>query len=1342
MSVTPKIVKNYEKLYKKMVDGTATPEEMLEVGKTNLVIAYTRTYGEGVGTAFETAPKVLSLADKSGTKGFDIKVNKRGVKYGKGDGQTVRFDTDFLEGKVRSQRVPGSFNQRIEVKPKSWDIFKASLEETQARYLWVMKGLPKLEDGKTMYVDVTDIPMLEKVFNDLSDYSAVNFSGFKRGDYVPDPTTMGKFLEQQKLRVANRMLKIRGEERLIKGKPLANPLSQEEIAARVNVTNRLLSLQGKPVVNGEAHVDDLFAHQMYTREYNDRMVKAGILEEGREVETVLTLPQHAKMVFHSRAVNLDAYKTIDPTSPEAIGQMNNFIVENMTVIKEQQRAYQDGLNRAAAGVLAEDYVRFADMDTGRFFTTDSAGNIVLKEGVVKDIIEAKADTGGAGAGLTTAASQNYGTLAELVAQAGHATHDVILKQQAKIREVLDPLIVKLTTKQEAYLEWSALQQRVRAIEGHYALNETGDALEPIALQQYRKEVQQLIDQGLEPPPFVFEPGMEEFIPLVNQEVRDMVRAHIEVNGLRTAKLASLRTAQGLQFNRPPEAFYPIPVDPKKYSHFALVTDKSITAGNRQKTLFASSAEELEGMINSLKNNPHLNIKIRTKQEAIDHIKRYEKFDYEKSLNRNYLDVEAKRKGVSSPYVVSTDPRKIADDLISWHMDRTSGLVRESVSAKYEVAFEELLRLGKQSTNIATSKFSDSILMEYVDELVKNPYNTYIKTALDIRNNDYPWMVKINRMADEAISRVSKKVRTAFFANKNDTDLDSVNRILTEHGYKGAAYDETMEIFANATPAVGTLSKVVQRANGLLATVVLRWDMLNAANNAISANVLLGAETRAIIKAIEREDRNAVGALAELKKLAYTQVPGTGEFILSPTKMIGESIKKFGRVGRESPEFEFFEKNGFMSRISDQYRGVLDDISYNPSEDVSAWSSRLNKRIKQMREIGDKGEALTQNRLAEEFNRFVAADVMKQFTDLAVSKGVMTGKEALAYINTFVNRTQGNYLASQRPQMFQGPLGQAMGLFQTYQFNLMQQLLRHVGEGGSKDAMTLLGLQATIHGMNGLPGFNAVNTHIIGNASGNTAHRDAYDAAYGAIGKEAGDWITYGFGSNFLGVLHPDLKINLYTRGDINPRHVTLVPINPLHTPIYQAYAKFFGNMVETGKKMMGGADISTALLQGLEHNGISRPLAGLAQTIQGLNNPQQKSYSTSTRGNLVAANDFLSFANLTRIIGGKPMDEAIALDATYRFKSYGLEDAKRRHLLGQSIKTTMMAGETPSQEQMEEFAQKYAEIGGKANQFNSWVTGLYKDANLSQANAIAQHLNSPFSKSMKTLMGGEELEGF
>lgn len=146
--------------------------------------------------------------------------------------------------------------------------------------------------------------------------------------------------------------------------------------------------------------------------------------------------------------------------------------------------------------------------------------------------------------------------------------------------------------------------------------------------------------------------------------------------------------------------------------------------------------------------------------------------------------------------------------------------------------------------------------------------------------------------------------------------------------------------------------------------------------------------------------------------------------------------------------------------------------------------------------------------------------------------------------------------------------------------------------------------------------------------------------------------------------------------------------------------------------------------------------------MQGVNNPQQASYSTTKRGNVIAANDFLSLTNLGRIAGGKPLDEAIAIDATYRYKAYAAKDAKKRQVLGESIKSTLIAGQEPSLGQIENFAQQYAETGGRQEEFGQFFTQLYKNANVSQSNKLQQNLRSPFSQRMQELMGGRELQDF
>lgn len=1276
-----KIGARAEKLSGKVAEGKATIKEIDEFAETNITTEFTRIWGEGVGRVVSDSPIATSLIDT--IKAGVVKVTAKGVVAGT---RKFKFNTNFNKGKISKLKVASP-----------WSVLtKADNLETNARYMWAQNlDTFKATAKEPLKVHVEDIPLMEKVLADIPEENLrfVEFAGMKEGESIG--ASLHNFLGDKKIELANKLL----------GPNAAAVRTQDEIAALVNVKSSLL--------NGEVLKDsvstyapkDIFALQDYAEQYTNVLIANGSRRAEQGVVDIFNVPQHVRLTY-------------DTTPFKGI---NNHVVENMAIIKEQQKLYQEATSRASASVLGKDYFRLEDINSGKVF-----------RGAVPS---------GAGAGFAHAASSNYGTLAASVENIGKVTSNMIEKFKNSARDSLEPILYKLGNNQDAVIEWSTLQQRVRAIEGEYGLNAAGDALEPLVILRWKAAAEKATAEGLKVPkrPVLINPAMEPVIPILNKETRDMVKAHIEINGKRTRGLAAIRTAQGSQFNRAPDAFYPIPVNPKDFPHFAMVTDESITSGNHSKTLFASSAEELEGMIKKLKQNPHL--KIRTKKEAEDYFSSRGQWDYEKTLNNNYLDVEAHRKGVSAPFIVATDATKITRDTLAWHMQRETGLVREAVTAKYEVQFNELRRLGEGFTNIATSKFSNASLQEFADDAVKNPFADYIKTALGVRKTaDYPWWVNPNKMADEAVSKVLKRASGLMERAKTDVELAEINRLLTKAGYKGAAYDESMAIFANAKPAQGALTSIVQKANSILATVVLRLDALNAVNNAVSANVLLGAETRAVIQAIGRGDAEAVGALAKLTRI---RVPGTNHTVMSPTKMIATSIRKFNAFdSASSPDFKFFKDNGYITSISDQYKSTLDDLTFNPAKGAKDWNDRINSTHKKLRGLADTGERWTGNRLAEEFNRFVAADVMKQMTDVAVKRNLMTSKEQLAYINTFVNRTQGNYLAAQRPMMFSGPVGQAIGLFQTYQFNLMQQMLRHVGEGHAKDAMTLLALQGTIHGMNGLPAFNAINTSILGNASGNTEHKDAFDAVYGIAGKEAGDWLMYGAASNALGLLHPDLKINLYTRGDINPRHVTLVPTNPVDVPIYQAATKVFGNLFETVQKLAAGGDISNTLLQGLEHNGLSRPLAGLAQTLEGLDNPLRASYSTSKRGNVIAANDLLSLANLGRVLGGKPLDEAIALDATYRFKAYASKDRVKRQILGEAIKSTMLAGADPSQDQIEDFIQGYVERGGRQEEFNQWFTQLYKTANNSQANKLQQSLTSPFSQSMQRLMGGELLGDF
>ena len=107
-------------------------------------------------------------------------------------------------------------------------------------------------------------------------------------------------------------------------------------------------------------------------------------------------------------------------------------------------------------------------------------------------------------------------------------------------------------------------------------------------------------------------------------------------------------------------------------------------------------------------------------------------------------------------------------------------------------------------------------------------------------------------------------------------------------------------------------------------------------------------------------------------------------------------------------------------------------------------------------------------------------------------------------------------------------------------------------------------------------------------------------------------------------------------------------------------------------------------------------------------------------------------------MGGKPLDEGIVNDATYRFSSYQAADAARRDNLAQAIRSTVLRGDEPTEEQVEKFVSKYAASGGNQLNFNKFMLGQIKSANTSQANLIMQHLQKPGAQNFQQIMGGRD----
>jgi hypothetical protein len=561
--------------------------------------------------------------------------------------------------------------------------------------------------------------------------------------------------------------------------------------------------------------------------------------------------------------------------------------------------------------------------------------------------------------------------------------------------------------------------------------------------------------------------------------------------------------------------------------------------------------------------------------------------------------------------------------------------------------------------------------------------------------------------------------------------EEANKVMDQYGL-GAPYKNIDQyLTANEKYPRNLIREGFQKVNMALATTMLRFDFANSLVNMVSTPIMLGTEL-ASIKTLLARDTNGLGALNELLTL---KVPGRDDGLRVPstTKLIAGAINNFFGAG-SADLIKRYQSMGALKEVTAQYKQMLDLASYNPLDGMSKFSKDANKVIEMTAKLSG-------NTFSEDFTRFVSADVMRQLSQPVVDAGKMTIKEQDAFISTFVNRVQGNYVTSQRPVVFQGTTGAAVSLFQTYAFNVLQQLHRHIEAGDKKTLMIFAGLQGSIFGLNGLPFFDAVNTHLIGGmVANNPTHKDAYSVLPG-FNKELGDWMLYGTASAFP--LFAGSQPAFFTRGDINPRHALILPTAIADVPAVSASLKLVDTVWNMGKNIKGGADMGDALLQGLEHQGWNRPLAGFAQLLAG--------QSTDNKGAIIsAANDLkatsyfgalaertFSAEGATRLMGARPMDEAVALNAMYRNKSYEAMDRSRIERLGKVVKTKLYNGDMPSDDEMDDFMLRYTRSGGRIENFNQAMQRWSRDANVSIVNQLAAKQGSPYSQKLQMLMGGE-----
>lgn len=940
---------------------------------------------------------------------------------------------------------------------------------------------------------------------------------------------------------------------------------------------------------------------------------------------------------------------------------------------------------------------------------------------------------GAGASLLGASNAGYGERAKLFVQ--DTGKNVALASQAQADSVVNSLASQINAIRDtprAAAELGILTTALRKSPHRFQFDTVAGSKRIVSQEAVStaRRLKLTIDEAVE---YLNKQDVNfpHSFTIQSDGVVDFLKQATKINDTRQAKTVTLANAMGVTKTHNAGTIYVPPVNTVKYPYHAFVRSKEKVGLASDVTMITAKNEE---QLRELAGQVGDDFDVLFDRNTEKYFKAKGEYDYQMTLNESSVNSTLARKGKLADFFPETRAENVLQDWVEFQVKQEERLIRTAVQVKNRRFFSEMQGLSEQYRQVSES-VTRGIGSRFKSK-VADPYGDYIKTALNVsKQQEFPLLDSLNDFVDKIGMKAGDAIAKGFRdAQAGLLPWEDANKIMKDYGMGGMYNNAETYLVANERYPRNVIRETVQKANLFLATTLLRLDFANSLLNIISTPIMLGTEMQSI-KGLIAGDAALAGKLAELQSI---KVPGRNVRAPSTTKLIAESIGDF--FGPEKNKLlARYRDIGAVKDVSQLYHEVLDDLAYHPGSKIPEWKSRVDAAV-------EKGAKLTGNTLAEDFTRFVSANVMKKLSDPIVQARKMTIREQNAYISTFVNRVQGNYVTSQRPVVFQGTTGAAISLFQTYAFNVLQQLHRHVQAGDKKTAAMFAGLQGSVFGLNGLPFFDAANTYIIGSAvANNPEHHDAYSVLPG-MNKELGDWMLYGTASAFP--LFTGSMPALYTRGDINPRHPTLVPTNIEDVPAVAASIKLVDTLTGFYKNVAGGADMSDAGLQALMHQGLNRPLAGFAQLMAG--------YSTTNSGALVSASNDLAtnswlmnmkdrvvdYNGVPRLMGARPMDEAVALNQLYRNKTYEALDRARIERLGQVVKSKLRANRAPEVEEMEDFMLRYTRAGGDVQNFSKAMQRWSRDANTSVVNQTMQRANSPYANKLKTIMGGEPLADF
>lgn len=531
------------------------------------------------------------------------------------------------------------------------------------------------------------------------------------------------------------------------------------------------------------------------------------------------------------------------------------------------------------------------------------------------------------------------------------------------------------------------------------------------------------------------------------------------------------------------------------------------------------------------------------------------------------------------------------------------------------------------------------------------------------------------------------------------------------------YESAMEMVARetGTKTPKEVAEIATKLSWFEAGSRLRWMETMHAVATVGSII---ANTPAVIRALQPMAGETLEQAAKRNSslTMMMAVPGTkGVVVPNVPKLLWQSMKD---AWSKTPD-EFTQKSirlGFMDQEVAEFQrqwGSIDSkqgwrgfVFGNEAADYGTKTgfgirnkvARTGGLDKWMGILTDKAEAFSRS-----WGMYAGRRVAKAI-------GLEDVDAQIAFSHDLTNKIIANYDPRNRPEIFQGPLGATLGLFQSYVFGYYQRMFRYIETGNGRALATQYATQAAIFGTGSLPGWDALNWAFFNDQQGEDD--DPVDSLYRRFGTADGDLIMHGVLSNIPKIFGLD-GISLYTRGDSQFR----MPVNPV-----AAVTDLIGITEGSNAAQIPVADTIKRIVRGIgagigaitQNNGLSaqqaaeiasnmitnRPLAGMIETFGA------SGYDTAWDGQVATQSTGIA-DSAYRILGVRAMQRQKEIDAFYANRNSQEEQAARQTQLRSITRAAIRAG---NYDQVPGLFRKYVENGGSPNYYTRWVNEAFESS--------------------------------